>query len=626
MIGTDAAWLSATHRYAAQYRSLPDSALRQCCLDLGGELREHQNFRLTGPKIAALVQVAASRTLGLSHYDVQLIGGKHLIAGSVVEMRTGEGKTLTAVIPLVAHALFRRGAMLATANDYLARRDAEWNRPIYELLGLSVGTIQTEMDRRTRRAAYACDVTYGTMKEFGFDFLRDYLFKKEARFNATSGLTQALASGPSDAVPVQREPYFLLVDEADNILIDDARTPLILSGTQDAEAQARQAHIFKWCAAVAHKFSEDQDYLYDKEKRKVELTIEGTKVVRSLPKPESLKGVGLLELYESIERAIQVARDYLLNRDYVVQNNEILIVDESTGRISHGRRWSRGIHQAIEAKEGLEPSPEAKTQAKITVQAFVNRFPVLAGMTGTAVSSAAEFRKVYNMRVHVLATNRPIRQVTLPTIVCKTEQQKWEAIVAEIREVSRQGRPVLVGTRSIAKSEILSSLLQREEIIHRVLNANHIEKEAEIIAMAGMKGRVTVATNMAGRGTDIQIDDEVRALGGLHVIGTELHESVRIDRQLFGRCARQGDPGSVRQFIAHTDSLLEAAFGVAKAKWYRTAYQHRSDAWWIKLFKSAQAKLERRHFRARKILMYNEREITKNQREMGFDPVLDHIE
>jgi preprotein translocase subunit SecA len=626
MIASDATWLAATHRYAEEFRSLPDQALRQRCLDLGGELREHQNFRLTVPKIAALVQAAASRTMGISHYDVQLIGGKHLVSGSVVEMRTGEGKTLTAVIPLVVHALFRRGSLLATANDYLARRDAEWNTPIYEILGLSVGTIQTEMDRKSRREAYARDVTYGTMKEFGFDFLRDYLFKKEAKSTNANGLARALESGPADTVPVQREPYFLLVDEADNILIDDARTPLILSGAQDAEAQARQSNIFKWCSQAAPQFVEDQDYHYDKEKRKVELTLEGTKVVRSIPKPNELKGAGLLELYESIERAIQVARDYLLNRDYVVQNNEILIVDESTGRISHGRRWSRGIHQAIEAKEGLEPSAEAKTQAKITVQAFVNRFPVLAGMTGTAASSAAEFRKVYNMRVHILPTNRPMQQTTLPTVVCKTEMDKWEAIVQEIREITRIGRPILVGTRSIAKSEILSSLLQREEIVHRVLNANHIELEAEIVSSAGLKGRVTVATNMAGRGTDIQINDEVRNLGGLHVIGTELHESVRIDRQLFGRCARQGDPGSIRQYIAHTDNLLEAAFGVAKANRYRSAYGHRPDAWWIKLFKSAQTKLERRHFRARKILMYNEKEITKNQREMGFDPVLDHIE
>ncbi|MEQ1902965.1 MAG: preprotein translocase subunit SecA [Pirellulaceae bacterium] len=625
IIAGDLTWLSAVHRYADSYKQLPDRDLRPLCLELGGELREHQDFKMTLPKVAALVQTASARTLGISHYDVQLVGGKHLALGSIVEMRTGEGKTLTAVIPLVVHALFRKGALLATANDYLARRDAEWNFPICQLLGLSVGTIQTEMDRSARRDAYTKDITYGTMKEFGFDFLRDYLFKRETKRGEADwlGVSQ---NTQADKAPVQREPYFLLVDEADSILIDDARTPLILSGATDAEAQQRQANIFNWCAAAASQFVEDEHYLYDKEKRKVELTTEGTQLVRKIAKPPELLGVGLLELYDSIERAVQVARDYLRDRDYVVREEEVMIVDESTGRISHGRRWSRGIHQAIEAKEGLKPTAEAKTQAKVTVQAFVNRFPVIAGMTGTAASSAAEFRKVYRVRVHVLPTHRPIQQISMPTIVTATETEKWEAIVREIQQINNLGRPILVGTRSIAKSEQLSSLLQREEIVHRVLNANHIEREAEIIASAGQRGRVTVATNMAGRGTDIQIDDEVRSLGGLHVIGTELHESVRVDRQLFGRCARQGDPGSIRQFICHEDNLLEGAFGMAKATTYRKNYKNRSEEWWVKLFKSAQHKLERRHFRARKILMYNEKQINRNQREMGFDPILDHIE
>jgi preprotein translocase subunit SecA len=619
-------WLSETRRWAKQYAALGDDELRATSRELAFELREHQEVKKVLPRGFALVQNAAQRTLGMAHYDVQFMGGRGMALGQIVEMRTGEGKTLTAVLPLYLHALLGKGALLATANDYLARRDAEWMGPVYRLLGLSIGVIQTEMQRDERRRAYAADITYGTMKEFGFDFLRDHSMGKRQRDAELWFGHRQSHSQTAEAVPVQRTPYYLLVDEADSILIDDARTPLILSAAPDPDAKQRQLDLYRWSAEVAPQCIEDEHYLYDKEKRRVELSTVGTAFIRSLVKPQSLAGTGLLEMYESIERAIQVYRDYKLDRDYVIREGEIVIVDEATGRVSPGRRWSRGIHQAIEAKEQVEVTLETRTEAKITVQAYVNRYPVIGGMTGTAFTSAREFRKVYRTPVRVIPPNRPSKRNALPEIVCPDESSKWEAVVAEISQVHSQGRPVLVGTRSIAKSEILAHHLRAQGIAHQVLNANHVEREAEIVSQAGQLGRVTVATNMAGRGTDIQISDECKELGGLHVIGTELHESARIDLQLFGRCARQGDPGTIRQFIAYDDQLLEAAHGTARANWYRKIGKLRGTEWWVKLFRKAQEKVESRHYRARKILMYNEAQLAKTQKEMGLDPILDHLD
>ncbi len=325
----------------------------------------------------------------------------------------------------------------------------------------------------------------------------------------------------------------------------------------------------------------------------------------------------------TLSSAIQVDRDYALDREYVIREDEVVIVDEATGRLSEGRRWSRGIHQAIEAKERVKVTMDTETQAKITVQSFVSRYPLIAGMTGTAVTSAKEFRKIYRMPVTVIPPNRPSRREQLPTIFCKNESEKWNAVVQEISDVHAQGRPILVGTRSIANSELLSNMLSKAGIVHAVLNARQIEREAEIVAAAGVKGRVTVATNMAGRGTDIKIDQEVVNLGGLHVIGTEMHDSARIDRQLFGRCGRQGDPGSIRQYVCAEDKLIETAYGKPAAVRYRKTGRIRSSRWWIELFKKAQRKVENQHYRARKILMYNEKMLAKSHQEMGLDPILD---
>lgn len=618
-----ARWLADVRRWSERFAAMTVERRRQTALDLAYAAREQGHIRQIVPQAFALVQTTAEQTIGLRHFDVQLLGGRALAHGHIIEMRTGEGKTLTAVLPLFVHALLGRGVLLGTVNDYLAKRDAEWMRPIYEALGLKVGVVQTEMERDQRRLAYQADVTYGTMKEFGFDFLRDRSLQRQLE-TAQLWYGQA-APAQRGSQDVHRKPYFFLIDEADSILIDEARTPMILSAAEDPNAQQRQRELYSWSAQVAPQFHEDEHYLYDKEKRKVELTTVGTAFLRQLSKSMALHGVGLVEMYEFVERAIQVHRDYLRDRDYVIREGEIMIVDEATGRISHGRRWSRGIHQAIEAKEQVKITMESRTQARITVQAFVNRFPLIAGMTGTAYASKSEFRRVYHTPVTVIPPNKSSRQQQWPTQVLPSEDEKFAAVVAEIREVHQQGRPVLVGTKSIAKSEKLSALLRNEGIEHVVLNANHIEREAEIVAQAGGPGRVTVATNMAGRGTDIQITDEVRELGGLHVIGTEMHESSRVDWQLFGRCGRQGDPGSIHQFLAHEDQLLEMAYGTAKAKRLRTTGKTRAVDWWIRVFRQAQLKVERRHFRARKLLMYNEKMTTKSQREMGLDPILDHL-
>lgn len=612
---------------AQEYAQLADEQLAGIALDLGFESRQSDDITPLLERGFALVQVASLRTLKMQHYDVQLQGGYTMCRGNVAEMRTGEGKTLTATLPMFVHALAGKGALLATSNDYLARRDAEWMQPLYNSLGLSIGVIQSEMSREQRRAAYQCHLTYGTMKEFGFDFLRDHSGQREQQQRELwyGGSSGGVAESPMSK-PVHRDPHFLLIDEADSILIDDARTPLIISAAADSEAQDQQRLLYSWCSANVGKYEEDKHYWYDRERRSVDLTPDGTAMVRNVRKPEALAGIGLLEMYDFVERAIQVDRDYQRDRDYVVREGEIVIVDESTGRISEGRRWSRGIHQAIEAKEQVEITTDTSTSAKITVQSFVSRFPHIGGMTGTAYSSRKEFKKIYHMGVEVIPTNREIQRVDLPAKYCFSEQEKFECVVRDTKEINETGRPVLIGTRSIAKSVQVSQLLTQAGVVHEVLNAREVERESEIIENAGGKGCVTVATNMAGRGTDIKIGDDVRELGGMHVIGTEMHESSRIDQQLFGRCGRQGDPGTVQLYIAAEDLLLESAYGKQKAEKYRKAGKTRKASYWISLFNKAQQKVENQHYRSRRILMYNEKMLAKSQREMGLDPILDSFD
>jgi len=608
-----------------ELKQLNDRDLRKRSLGLRYRARSGEPLVRLLPEAYALVREAGRRTMGMRHFDVQLLGGIAMFHRSIVEMQTGEGKTLTATLPMYLRALAGRGCQLATVNDYLAKRDADWMSPIYKALGLSVGIIQTQMSQPQRRAAYACDVTYGTAKEFGFDFLRDRLLLRRIREGQTDLLGGMLGhGGAADEKPVQGEPYFALVDEADSILIDEARTPLIISALP-TEAQKLAVECYRWSAKMAQEFVEDEDYEYDHDKRKVELTRAGRQKVRLLTKPAALDTVGMFNIYQYVERAVKVEREFIRDRQYVVRDGEVVIVDEFTGRLSEGRKWRDGIHQAVEAKEGVEVTVDTGQAARITVQDFFLRYEELAGMTGTAIASARELRKIYRCHVVQVPTNRPCIRERLPDQVFGSSDAKWEAVVGEVCRLHEQGRPVLIGTRSIDKSEHLSALLKARGIEHQVLNAHHIEAEAEIVALAGQPGKVTVSTNMAGRGTDIRLGDGVAEQGGLHVICTEMHDSARIDRQLSGRCARQGDPGTFRQFLSLDDELLFTGLGPKPARRYKTLGEQSPGAatGFARLFRKAQAKVERRHFRDRKALMYFEKQRKKMQRQMGQDPYLD---
>jgi len=602
-----------------------DAQLRKRSLSVRYKVKSGEKLERLIPEAFALVREAGRRTLRMRHFDVQIVGGISLFYGSIAEMQTGEGKTLTATLPLYLHALAGKGAHLATVNDYLAARDAEWMRPIYELLGLTVGVIQTKDTSDDRRQAYGCDITYGTAKEFGFDFLRDRLLLRRLGLRQedfASGLSDHRLEEGSDK-PVQRSSHFCLVDEADSILIDEARTPLIIGSLGD-QIRDQVAATYRWSAAAASRFQEHAHYEVDNDTKKIELTPEGRQLVRSIPHPDVMRSVGLIDLYQYIERAIKVNRDFHLDRQYVVRDGEIVIVDEYTGRLAEGRKWRDGIHQALEAKEKLEVTVPTGQAARITVQDLFLRYKYLAGMTGTARTSGRELYKIYKTRVIPMPTNRPPQRQRFADRVFADTQEKFQAIVEEVRELHAQGRPVLIGTRSIDKSELLSSMLSAAALEHQVLNANEIEREAEIVARAGVAGKITVATNMAGRGTDIKLGESVAEKGGLHVICTELHDSARIDRQLIGRCGRQGDPGTFRQYLAVDDEILTTAFGIEQAaKITQVGTNGGNLDQYGKLLRRAQKKVERKHFRDRMILLHHERDRKKVQREMGQDPYLD---
>jgi preprotein translocase subunit SecA len=461
----------------------------------------------------------------------------------------------------------------------------------------------------------------------GFDFLRDRLLKRrisEGQRDLFGAMLGKAGSGHEE--PVQGELNFMLVDEADSILIDEARTPLIISALPGEDEQI-EAEAYRWAAKVKEQFVEDEHYEYDHKDKMADLTLEGRQLVRSLPKPPAMDRMPMSTIYEHVERAIKVAREFFLDRQYVVRDGEIVIVDEFTGRLGEGRKWQAGIHQAVEANEGVEVTFATNQAARITVQDFFLRYNRLAGMTGTASTSAGELYKIYKTRVIAVPTNRPPIRQKLPTLVFGTSEGKWQAIIDDIVEQHQLGRPVLVGTRTIDKSEKLSQMLLEREIEHSVLNARHVAQEADIVSKAGQQGKVTVATNMAGRGTDIRLGPGVSEFGGLHVICTELHESQRIDRQLIGRCGRQGDPGTYRQFLALDDDILRTGLGAKRAKKFKEQGERLADRGPLPAFESyfykAQRKVERKHFRDRKILLYHEKEHQKIQRAMSQDPYLD---
>ncbi len=480
----------------------------------------------------AAVREAARRTVSMRPFDVQIIGGMILHEGKIAEMKTGEGKTLAATLPLYLNALSGKGAHLVTVNDYLAKRDSSWMGPIYNFLGLSVGVIVPGLDDKQRRAAYQADITYGTNNEFGFDYLRDNMKFELGDY-------------------VQREFNFAIVDEVDSILIDEARTPLIISGPSD-ESTDKYYRINQ----VIPRLKKETDYNVDEKSRTVVLTEEGVARVENLLKVQNLFEPRNIETLHHVNQALKAHTLFRRDVDYLVNEGQVVIVDEFTGRVMPGRRYSDGLHQALEAKENVKIERENQTLASITFQNYFRMYNKLAGMTGTADTEAVEFKKIYNLDVIVVPPNMPMIREDYTDVIYKTEAEKFQAVVEEIKELNKQGRPVLVGTISIEKSEILSKYLTRAGIKHHILNAKHHEKEAQIIAQAGQSRMVTISTNMAGRGTDIKLGEGVAALGGLHILGTERHESRRIDNQLRGRSGRQGDMGSSRFYLSLEDDLL----------------------------------------------------------------------
>jgi len=611
---------------APEMEALNDLALKRLGRSLSYRARAGEPTDSLLIESFAATREAGRRRLGMRHYDVQLLAGIALVNGAIVEMQTGEGKTLVATLPLVLYAFSGRGAHLATVNDYLAKRDAEWMTPIYEALGLSVGIIQSQQDFDVRRKAYACDVTYGTAGEFGFDFLKDRLMNRE--ITEGRGDLGAVLAGttPGSAAKLLQRPYwFALVDEADNVLIDDARTPLIIA-SPPGEAQAAEQALFRFAAQAALSLQADEDFEVDQQKQTCELLGRGRSRVRAMARPEAIESVSLLAIYDAVERAVRARRFFILDRQYVVRDGKVVIIDESTGRAAEGRNWRDGLHQAVEAQEQIEITVPSGHAARVTLQNLFARWPHLAGMTGTIATSAAELARTYDVAVAVVPTNKPAIRQRLAPVVCVNQAEKFARIVLETAEMHAMGRPVLIGTRSIDKSEELSRLLEAAGLQHTVLNARHIEKEAEIVSQAGQLGQITVSTNMAGRGTDIKLGDGVLELGGLHVICTELHDSARIDRQLVGRCGRQGDPGTWRQYVSLDDDILVTGYGAARARRLiaRLAGQLEGNPErLLAAFRRAQRRVEARHVRQRRLLEYVERQRAEAHIQMSQDPYLD---
>jgi preprotein translocase subunit SecA len=559
----------------------------------------------------AVVREVAKRTLGMRHFDVQLLGGLVLFHGGIAEMKTGEGKTLVATLPLYLNALVGHGGHLVTVNDYLAKRDALWMGPIYKFLGLKVGVIQheeaflVEWDDRekfttklvpcSRKEAYLADVTYGTNNEFGFDYLRDHL-----------------VVSPLDMV--QRELYYAIVDEVDSILIDEARTPLIISGP--AEESTEMYYVAK---KVADNLIKDIDYETDEKLKTASLTQDGVKKIEKMLRIDNLYDERFVDLVKHINQALKAKEFFHRDVDYIVKDGEVIIVDEFTGRLMFGRRYSDGLHQAIEAKEGLRVQSENQTLATITFQNYFRMYKKLAGMTGTALTEAREFKEIYNLDVYVIPTNKPVIRIDHPDVVFKTEDAKFRAIVKKIEELYKKGQPVLVGTRSIEKSERLSKMLKRVGIPHNVLNAKYHEREAEIIKDAGQYKAVTIATNMAGRGVDIKLGEGVAELGGLFILGTERHEARRIDNQLRGRSGRQGDPGESQFYLSLEDELMRL-FGGDQVKSLLTTLKVDEDEpiehpLLSRVIENTQKKVEASNFTIRKNLLDYDNVLEK-QREV----------
>ncbi|MDF2954239.1 MAG: Preprotein translocase subunit SecA [Thermodesulfobacterium sp.] len=639
-----------------EMQKLSDAELSRKTVEFKERLERGETLDELLPEAFAVVREAARRVLGMRHFDVQLMGGIVLHQGKIAEMKTGEGKTLVATLPAYLNALTGKGVHIVTVNDYLAKRDAEWMGPIYRFLGITVGYLQNQMSDSERKKAYACDITYGTNSEFGFDYLRD---------NMKYSLEDM----------VQREHYYAIIDEVDSILIDEARTPLIISGPSEESTD-----LYYYIDEIVRKLKKDIHFTLDEKAKNAILTEEGIAECEKLLGIKNLYNPRYVRLIHHINQALRAHHLFKRDVDYVVKDGKVIIVDEFTGRLMPGRRWSDGLHQAVEAKERLRIEAENQTLAMITIQNYFRMYEKLAGMTGTAETEAAEFKEIYNLDVVVIPTHKPMIRIDYPDVVFRTQKEKFAKVVEEIEKCYKEGRPVLVGTTSIEKNELLSKMLKKRKIPHQVLNAKHHEKEAQIIAQAGRSHTVTIATNMAGRGVDIilggnpeglakaqleaegydlsEIDErawnevlamarqgidpttkykdywakvlyekylecqkdaeKVKVLGGLYIIGTERHESRRIDNQLRGRAGRQGDPGASRFFLSLEDDLLRL-FGSEKLKTFMEKLglpegEPLEHPWLSKAIEQAQKKVEAYHFEIRKHLLEYD-DVMNKQRE-----------
>ena len=601
-----------------QMEQLSDEELKNKTQEFKSRLKDTETLDDILPEAFAVVREAAGRTLGMKHYRVQLIGGIILHQGRISEMKTGEGKTLVSTLPAYLNALTGEGVHIVTVNDYLAKRDAEWMGQVHEFLGLTVGVVLNSMDNDERRAAYNCDISYVTNNELGFDYLRDnmVIYKEQL---------------------VQRGLKYAIIDEVDSVLIDEARTPLIISGQSDKSTKLYEAcdilarqlekgeasgEFSKMNAIMGEDIEETGDFIVNEKEKNINLTEDGVKKVEKFFHIENLADPENLEIQHNIILALRAHNLMFRDQDYVVKDDEVLIVDEFTGRIMPGRRYSDGLHQAIEAKEHVKVKRESKTLATITFQNLFNKFEKKAGMTGTALTEEKEFREIYGMDVIEIPTNRPVARKDLEDAVYKTKKEKFNAVCDEIEKAHANHQPVLVGTITIETSELLSGMLKRRGIKHNVLNAKYHELEAEIVAQAGIHDAVTIATNMAGRGTDIKLDDESREAGGLKIIGTERHESRRIDNQLRGRSGRQGDPGESRFYISLEDDLMRLFGSERLMQVFETLGVEEGEQIEHKMLSSAiekaQQKIESNNFAIRKNLLEYD-QVMNEQREIIYE-------
>ncbi len=589
------AHLDAINDLEAGLEEFSDAELRHKKEEFRGRLDAGETLDDLLAEAFAVVREAGKRAVNMRHYDVQLIGGVVLHEGKIAEMTTGEGKTLVATLPAYLNALDGKGVHIVTVNDYLARRDMEWMGPLYELLGLTVGNIQHDMSDDQRRAAYGSDITFGTNNEFGFDYLRDNM-----KFRAQD--------------MVQPIHNYAIVDEVDSILIDEARTPLIISGP--AEKSTELYYKIDRIIPALHK---GRDFEIEEEKRSASFTEEGVEHLEKLLGIDNLYDAANMELVHHTQQALKAHALFKRDKDYIVKDGEVVIVDEFTGRMMPGRRWSDGLHQAVEAKEGVKIERENQTLATITFQNFFRMYDKLAGMTGTAMTEAVEFDNIYKLEVMAIPTNETLIRDEMPDVIFRTEPEKWKAVVEEIIAQHETGRPVLVGTTSIEKSEKISKMLERRGVKHVVLNAKHHEREAEIVALAGQKDAVTIATNMAGRGTDIVLGEGVTDVGGLHVLATERHEARRIDNQLRGRTGRQGDPGSSQFFLSLEDDLMRI-FGMDRLQGLMARLGMEEgvpieDRMVSRAIERAQKQVEARNFETRKHLLEYD-DVMEKQRQV----------